>query len=289
MPSSPTITVIAVHGNGGGAHRFSLVTPQMPDDIRLLPITLPGFAEMPADPSLGTVQDYARCLGEMVAGVERPRVLLGHGIGGSIALQLVQAPLPVLDGLILHAPVGANLDTRWFPFLMTLPGMRELGQRVFASESFRPLIRWMTFSGSVSRSYSDRFFDEYGTCSVFGQMFDIITATWFSKLKPVEVPSAIVWGEAEQVLSVEQVAEFATLLPDALVVRVPGWGHFPMAESPRSYADEIATLARALVKRMRAPAQTDGAAGDEANPSLSASPQSRGGADAEQTTEGVSS
>lgn len=288
--SPPVITVVAVHGNGGGAHRFSLVTPEMLPGVVLHPITLPGFAAEPPDPALVTIQDYARCLGEFVAGVPRPRVVLGHGIGGSIALQLAQAPLPVLDGLILHAPVGANLDTRWFPFLMTLPGMRELGRRAYASTILRPLLRWMTFSGTVSRSYADQFFDEYGQCSVFGQMFDIITSAWFQRMQPVSVPSALVWGEAERVLGVEQVSEFRELLPDALVVTVPGWGHFPMAESPRSYADEISTLAQALVQGARAPSSPPAPATQAESEDMADAPPTDGqDTEAAKTTEGVPS
>ena len=246
-PSEETITIVAVHGNGGGAHRFSLVGPLLPPGVRLHAVTLPGFASAPADPSLHTLADFARRLAQMVEEQPRPRVLLGHGIGGSIALQLAQVPLPELDGLILHAPVGAHLDTRWFPWLMSWPGIRELGQRLFASRELRPFFRWLLFTGAVPRTYSDRFFDEYATCTVFGQMFDVITPEWFASLRPVDLPSAILWGAADQVLTIDQLQAFRKLLPDALLARIVGWGHFPMAEAPRSYADEVAVLARALV------------------------------------------
>lgn len=246
-PADETITVVAVHGNGGGAHRFSLVGPLMPPDVRLHAVTLPGFAAHQRDPSLQTMHDYARHLALLVEESPRPRVLLGHGIGGSLALQLAQVALPELDGLILHAPVGAHLDTRWFPWLMGWPGVRDLGRKLFASRELRPFFRWLLFTGAVPRSYSDQFFDEYATCSVFGQMFDLITAEWFSSLQPVAMPTAILWGAADRVLTVDQLSEFRKLLPDALLARIVGWGHFPMAEAPRSYADEVAVLARALV------------------------------------------
>ena len=250
-PSQHTITVVSVHGNGGGAHRFARVAPLMPPDVRLVPITLPGFARVPANRSLRTLSDYAAVLASMVAVEPRPRIVLGHGIGGSIVLQLVQVDADLIDGLILHAPVGTRLDRRLFPKLMVIPGARRLGQRFVASRLLRPLMRRIFFSAPVPPAYLDRFFDEYERCSVFGQMFDLITPQWFSGLRPVTLPSALLWGEDERLLGVDQVRDYRALLPGALVRRVPGWGHFPMIEHPHQYAAEIAGLARALAQETR--------------------------------------
>lgn len=262
-PDERPVTVVAVHGNGGGAHRFSLVGPQMPPGVELRAVTLPGFADVPADPNLRSLRQYALLLGQLVETIPRPRVLLGHGIGGSIALEVAQVVGgPELDGLILHSPVGAHLDTRWFPQLMAFPGIRDLGRQLFASPLLRPIWRNMLFSGAVPRAYTDRFFDEYGMCSVFGQMFDLITPEWFARLRDVSVPTTILWGAADSVLTVDQLQEFKRLLLDAYEVRVVGWGHFPMAEAPRSYADEVATIAQALagLSAKQATAAADAAA-----------------------------
>jgi pimeloyl-ACP methyl ester carboxylesterase len=218
----------------------------MPPDVSLVAVTLPGFANVPADPSLRSLADFASCLSSLVAPLPRPRIVLGHGIGGSIALELVQRQADLVDGLILHAPVGTRLDRRLFPRLMAIPGARALGRRLFASRPLRPIFRRLLFSRAVPPQYVNRFFEEYRQCSVFSQMFDLITPTWFRGLRPVELPSALLWGEAERLLSVDQIDDYRALLPQAITRRVPGWGHFPMIERPDEYAAEIASLARSL-------------------------------------------
>src|SRR5262249_35276258 len=140
-------------------------------------------------------------------------------------------------------------DRRLFPRLMAVPGARRLGQRTLASRPLRPLFRRLFFGQTVPPAYLDRFFDEYGQCSVFSQMFDLITPTWFGGLRPTDLPAALLWGEAERLLAVDQVRDFQVLVPNALVRRVPGWGHFPMIERPDQYATEVATLARTLLGR----------------------------------------
>ncbi|MFN8637096.1 MAG: alpha/beta hydrolase [Chloroflexota bacterium] len=247
MRPTDAVTVVAVHGNGGGAHRFARAVPLMPPDVRLEAVTLPGFADRPADPAITSLAGFADALAALVGEYPRPRVVLGHGIGGSVALELVQDRQQLVDGLILHAPVGARLDKRLFPRLMAIPGARALGKRLFAARALRPLFRRLLFSRAIPRAYLDRFFEEYGQCSVFSQMFDSITPTWFRGLRPVELPSALLWGEDERLLTVDQLDDYRRLLPGAVIRRVPGWGHFPMIEQPESYAEEVAALARAIV------------------------------------------
>lgn len=250
-PPQRRITVVAVHGNGGGAHRFARVLEQMPPDVRLVPVTLPGFARVPADRSLRSLADYAALLATWVRDEPRPRILLGHGIGGSIALELVQRRAADLDSLILHAPVGARLERRVFPRFMALPGARDAGRRFLAARVTRPLFRRLLFSRTVPVAYTDQFFDEYGHCMVFSQMFDLITPAWFQGLRPTALPSALLWGADERVLSVDQAQDYRTLLPDAEIRTVPGWGHFPMIEQPDAYAAEVTALARSVALRAR--------------------------------------
>lgn len=243
----PQLTLVAVHGNGGGAFRFERVKPFIPAVVRFHAVTLPGFAGAPADASLRTLHDYAAYLAGLLKAEPRPLIVLGHGIGGSIALELAQHAAP-LDGLILHAPVGARLESRLLPRLMSLPGTRSIGRRLFSSRLARPLFKRLLFSRPVPTAYLERFFEEYRRCAIFEQMFDLITPEWFTSLRPVDRPAALLWGQRERVLRVEQLDDYRALLPRRLVRIMPGWDHFPMIEQPQEYAGEIVKLAQELVQ-----------------------------------------
>lgn len=240
------LTLIALHGNGGGAFRFERIKSHLPADISFRAVTLPGFADKPADPALRNLRDYAAYLQTLLAAEPRPLILLGHGIGGSLALEFVQHFAAHIDGLILHAPVGTRLESRFFPRLMALPGARALGQWLFSARLARPLFKRLLFSRPVPDDILDRFFDEYRHCTVFGQMFELITPAWFRSLRPIDLPAALLWGQRERVLKVDQVDDYRTLMPQAIIRTVPGWDHFPMIEQPEEYAHEIAELARKL-------------------------------------------
>ncbi len=246
-------TIIAVHGNGGGAFRFARVRPFFADDapVAFEALTLPGFGGLPLDPECRTLADYAARIESFVTRVNAPRILLGHGIGGSLTLEYLQHFAPSVVGAILHAPVGAQLDTRWFPRLMSSSVTRELGKRLLATPALRPAWKRLFFSDAAPQAFLDQFFAEYGRCEAFGQMFELITADWFAKLKPVALPSALLWGARERVLRLDQAADFRAKLPDAFLEIVPDWDHFPMVEQPEAYARKL----MALVERLVAPAR----------------------------------
>lgn len=243
-PASKAVSLVLVHGNGGGAFRFDRVLPHAPPDVRLHAVTLPGFGGRPADPALRTMADYAHALAREVALAPRPKVVLGHGIGASLVLELVQHSAGEVDGMILHAPVGARLEQRWFPRLMRPRWMRELGKQAIAAPLLRPLWRRLLFRQPVPDDYLRRFFAEYSECAAFGQMFDLITPEWFASLQAAPVKGALLWGGRERVLRAGQAAEFRRLAPLATLEIVPHWDHFPMIEQPREYALTIARLAR---------------------------------------------
>ena len=190
-------------------------------------------------------------MADVIASTRRPGepiVVLGHGIGGSIALDLASRRPDTMDGLILHAPVGADLDTRLFPRVMSTKPVRELLRRMVAARPLRPIWRKLFFPIGAPREDTDVFFEGYRDCEAFGQMFEIIDVDWFRSLEPVtEIPVVLLWGEHDRVLKSGQTEGIAAKTPDAETVIEPGWDHFPMLEQPEEYARVIATLAADLV------------------------------------------
>lgn len=247
-----SFSLIALHGNGGGGFRFERIKPFIPSEVNFVAPTLPGFADVPCNPALRSLRDYAFKLHEMISTAARPLVLLGTGIGGSIALEFLQHFEQEVQGLILHAPVGTRLDTRLFPKLMKPMFIRHFGQWLFSAPLTRPIMKRLIFSqsaGTIPEDYIQKFFDEYRRCAVFAQMFDIITDEWFQSLRPSDVPTVLLWGEKERVLTPDQAADYQKLLPNSFIKLVPNWDHFPMIEQPDEYAQLIVELARSLLNR----------------------------------------
>ena len=241
-----TVTVVAVHGNGGGAFRFSLLPDDLGDGVRLHAITLPGFEGRPLGTDSPTMATYTDDLLATLDGIDGPTVVLGHGIGGSIALDALGRRPDAADGLVLHAIVGANLDERWFPRFMSRPAVRAGVQQAISSAPVRAVAGRLLFR-SAPQGFADRFLAEYRRAESFGPMFDLLTADWFDGLAEVPVPTMVLWGAKDRVLDVDQLEVIEALVPNRERRIEPAWGHFPMIDDPAGYARVVAEVARSLV------------------------------------------
>jgi pimeloyl-ACP methyl ester carboxylesterase len=240
-----SFSLIALHGNGGGAHRFSLLHQYLFEDVRFSALTLPGFAGGKPLPSLFAYTSWIR---EQIRTQPAPRLLLGHGIGGSMALEFVQHFSSDIDGLILHAPVGAHLDTRWFPQLLRPRFMRLAAQQAVANSLLRPLWRRLFFQRPVPAAFQEQFFASYADCPAFPLMFDLITAEWFQGLVPNPIATTLLWGGKERLLSAKHIPAYAPLLPNHTTRIIDHWDHFPMADQPADYAATIVNAGRLLLQ-----------------------------------------
>ncbi len=242
-------TIIAIHGNGGGAFRFALV-PELVPPARLHPLTLPGFQGrvLPEGPT--TIDTFTNAVRDAIAGVRVSDptgkvVLLGHGIGGSIALDVVAHDAAVADGLILLSPVGVKLDERWFPKVMSKPPIRKAAKAIISSPVMQATAGRFLFK-PAPRPFAKRFLAEYANADAFEVMFDLLNADWFDGLPPVEIPVAIVWGGNDRVLDVSHVEAYEAAIADTRRIVRQDWGHYPMIEQPEDFATAIAECALEL-------------------------------------------
>ena len=243
-------TIIAIHGNGGGAFRFSLV-PELAPPAKLQAITLPGFQGRVLPEGTVTIETFATAVRNAIAGVRAADptgtiVLLGHGIGGSIALDVVAHDASVADGLILLSPVGVKLDERWFPKVMSKPPIRKAAKAIISSPVMQATAGRFLFK-PAPRPFAKRFLAEYANAEAFEVMFDLLNADWFESLPPVGIPVAIVWGGNDRVLDVSHVEAYEEAIADTRRIVRDDWGHYPMIEQPEDFASAVAECALELV------------------------------------------
>ena len=247
------LTIVALHGNGGGGERFARVVPFASAGVRWVTPTLPGFGGR----GLGSVADLEGLVGAVIETVDAakvegvPTVILGHGIGGSLALTALQTRPDLAEGLILHAVVGPRLDRRLLPLLLRPRAMKRLAQSLISGSVTRELFRARLFphlEPGERRALTEPFFDAYKVCAAFPLLFEWLTPDWFAGLKPVGVRTGLLWGNGDRVLKPEQMTDLVRLVPVNAVQRVvEGWAHFPMIEQPEQYAQTVEEMAWALV------------------------------------------
>ena len=177
---------------------------------------------------------------------------MGHGLGGVFVLEFLQQYAHLVDGVILHSIVGANLNKRIFPKIMKLPKIAFLVKNLIASPLFRPIISKKFFQNKIDANYEKKFFEAFGNCEAFENMFQIINYSWFKALSPINLPTTFLWGEKDWILKPKEINELQNLFPNSSKFIVPDWDHFPMIDQPDNYAIEITQIASELAIKSHA-------------------------------------
>ena len=174
---------------------------------------------------------------------------MGHGLGGVFVLEFLQKYAYLVDGVILHSIVGANLNKRIFPKLMKLPKVAFLIKNLIASPSLRFIISRKFFQNKIDTNYEKLFFEAFGKCDVFENMFQIINYSWFKSLLKIHLPTIFLWGEKDWILKPNEISELQSLFSCSSKLIISDWDHFPMIDKPESYAFEITKIASDLATK----------------------------------------
>jgi len=130
--------MVCLHGLGGSALNFGLVAPLLAEGRRVLvPDLLSHGRSFATGPNESAVDSQLRMLSRLVAReTERPVILVGHSMGGILAMMHALRLPATVEGLVLLDPPVPNV-TRWGRdprlttklVLLRLPGVAALVAR----------------------------------------------------------------------------------------------------------------------------------------------------------------
>lgn len=248
------LSIAAIPDIGGGSWRYERCKPWFTKHVLFHVIPIPGFGGQAADPKLDSMEEYADYICGKIKELPAPRYIFATGTGASMALQLIQNEDRRPHGLILHAPVWNRPHPQPFPKLFQHEWLRPLLLKAMVSRTFRNWMRKQLFRQPVPDFFADHFFEEYARCEIFGHLFRLITPEWFQTLKPVSIPSLILWGGNEVRPPQEHINSCRQILPDAEVKFIKEWDYFPMIEQPRSFANALLNTTMEMQAKKKQPA-----------------------------------
>jgi 3-oxoadipate enol-lactonase len=134
--------LLLVHGFGGAAWNFSELAPLLAGKRLIIP-DLPGHGGSSPLPA-PTLAGFADVLAQLLDG---PVDVLGHSLGGVVALRLAERHPSLVRRLVLAAPAGISSSTRVAEVTIALTGIIQPGRiagrrvgRVARSRRLRNLV-----------------------------------------------------------------------------------------------------------------------------------------------------
>jgi len=225
--------------------------------IRVVAYDLPGhgLSDKPLDYAHYTVPAMARQLRDVLDALSLDRVLLvGHSMGGAIALRLaIDAPARVA-GLVLAAPVGFGAISlmKWLAVLTPNPieaMLPYLVQRWWIRVGL-----WRAYGRVGHPTAAD--VDEYYAPTQFPAFMRVLcrlsrSFTWTegdpAELARVRCPTTLLFAGRDHLVQENACRPYARYLPQATVEVEPDAGHTLPEEVPERVNDAVRRVARALV------------------------------------------
>ncbi|MCS6886685.1 MAG: alpha/beta fold hydrolase [Chloroflexus sp.] len=219
--------LICIHGAGGSARHWGLLLEPLATVAQVYAVDLPGHGRSPAADGTVTITRYAQAISALHTALALPpAIVVGHSMGGAIALQLAVGAPQIVAGLGL---VGSAARLRVAPAL--LAGLA--GDAAARQEAINTLAHWL-FSPAADPGLIREAFAEYAALDPAILLADLQACHGFdirSQLAAIRSPALVVTGADDTLTPPKLGAELAAglgvehhLLANA--------GHMPMLEAP---------------------------------------------------------
>src|SRR5436305_5100559 len=269
--------IVLIHGYGDTADGWRRVVPGLLADHRVIALDVPPFGRSGEPRAPRLLDFYKGFFPELFDRLEIDgATVIGHSLGGAIALHAALERPELVTRLGLVAPAGLGKAPPWWWHLLTghkLVWHRALsvpnpfttlavrrGMRLFLDQRLfhDPLrleddIRHLVNMHCSTRADFDRLLSA-GRCCI-----ESYTGRLLEDSRTLDVPKWMVWGRCDGFVPVEHALAFGRTHPDAQVHVFDDCGHYPQIELParfnrllREWLDETAVSSQLSAVSRRA-------------------------------------
>jgi len=242
--------LMLVHGLGGCAANWVDLAPLVATKRRVLIPELPGHGlstPLPAVPNLAAFADRIRFLAELEGML--PAAVVGHSLGGVVALRLALRSPGDVSALVLAAGAGISSTTRRAKYglrILGLIGPRRLVAPWADSVADHAFLRYAVFGrwGAadpliLSPQAVDGFLEGTRlTSDSVSAARAIVVDDVREELADLGCPTLVLWGARDNQLPLADGFEFARRLGAPLRV-IADCGHLLIGERPDLCADAV--------------------------------------------------
>lgn len=233
-------TFVALHYWAGSGRAFDQLRPALPPHTQLLAPDLPGFGAQGAPPDFDySVTAYVDWAAAYIQRNSRNSyTLIGHSMGGKIALALAARHPPGLRSLVLLAPSPPTPE----PMSATARAASQAayGQPEEAAKTFTKITNLPLSKVLREQVIADNLRSSQAAWSAW---LDHGSRENLSPLMPgIDVPCRLLVGEHDRAISLGTQRQTTLLLlpPDTALQVVPGAGHLLPLEAPLAVATALA-------------------------------------------------
>jgi pimeloyl-ACP methyl ester carboxylesterase len=215
---------LLLHGGAGPRSMAGLAQALASTSQAVLP-TLPGFEGQPRPHWLHRIADLATAYLALLDYLDlRDVVVVGNSVGGWLAAELGLRASSRITGLVLLNSVGLAPT----PATGNIADPTQLAPADRAAYAFYDPARF-ALAPAGSEAAADMAANQQALRIYAGKAF-MHDPTLRDRLPELKVPTLILWGESDRIVTPAYGQQFADFIPHARFELVPQAGHFPQIE-----------------------------------------------------------
>jgi pimeloyl-ACP methyl ester carboxylesterase len=246
--------LVLVHGftmsHGYFAGVMDRLAAAYPEGREVIAVDLPGFGEAERPPPDRFAYDLPAFAAALADAIEQLRVgpvaLLGHSLGGGVALKVAAHRPELVERLVL-------VSTLYYPppippagRLLLLPGVGPLLWRhaVRRSEWARRQRADVKDPSVITDEYVDHYYGLFSRPGAREAAYATVQAIFRmpgAAADPgrVRAPTLLVWGDEDRVVPLSDGKRLSRSIPGARLRVVPACGHTPFVERPEEFLRQV--------------------------------------------------
>ncbi len=252
------VSIVLIHGLGDrGARDWDHLIPRLAEHYHVVAFDLPGFGRSSKQNSLYSPASYAEFVSWVVKNyVKGPFVIIGHSLGGAVALRYASTSPAGLQRLVLVDVAGILYRvafTKQMAQMTPRPWQSKLpGNPIDAVNDFVRYFLDMMDRESVTKGLDETLDNPILRKAALGSdpgkiaALSLMLDDFSSVIDRVRTPTLILWGEHDSVAPLRTAKVLAGLIPDSRMEIIRGAGHVPMLE-------EIEQFNRIVIEEIAAP------------------------------------
>jgi len=228
--------ILALHG-------FDTIDPTAPfldllgRRAEIVAPSSPGFGRSPRPNDFDTVYDLAHLYLAALDALPADKVtLLGFSFGGWLAAEVAVACSQRLDKLVLVDPLGIKISDRETPDILDIfnKSPDEVRRKSWHDpRRFAPDYDAMDDEALVLRARNREALCRYAW---HPYMYNPQLRRWLGR---IAVPTLVVWGASDGVVSPDYGRAFAGLIPNSRFELIEAAGHHPEIEQPAVFVERV--------------------------------------------------
>jgi len=242
-------SIILIHGFVASSYSWNKIVVALSKKFTVYALDLPGFgySDRPKDIEYN-IDTYAKLVLDFMNsfGIKNAH-LAGNSMGGAISLKIVYDNPERVKKLILVDSAGADEKISFHPELLKSFDEKELlkfAKMLIDNDTFIRMVMRMVFYNQI---LVEDLFDGYAKPLRMEGSAEVMIALikrfekWSlkDKLQYINIPTLIIWGENDNIISVGNAEIFNQLIKDSKVVVLKECGHIPMEEKPEEVSKLI--------------------------------------------------